>query len=61
MYDDLEIPEFLRRQATPEYLANLKRITARYARPKIKNPPKRITARMRTGLGGAFGLKPKET
>jgi hypothetical protein len=60
MYDDLKIPAFLRREITPEYTAHIKRITARYAQRKIKNPPKRVTKRMRTGLGGAFGCKPVE-
>lgn len=55
--DELEIPEFLRRVETPESKARLKRITARYRARKIKNPPKRITKAMRTGLGGMFGAK----
>lgn len=60
MFNDLEIPAFLRREATPEYLAHIKRITTRSQQRRIKNPPKRITKRMRTGLGGAFGLRPVE-
>ena len=55
--DDLDIPPFLRRELTPEIAARLKRITAQYRNPKIKNPPKRVTKRMRSGLGAMFGSK----
>lgn len=55
MTDDLEIPPFLRREMTPEIAARLKRLTARYREPKIKNPPKRISKKHRTGLGPMFG------
>lgn len=56
MYDDLEIPAFLRRELTPEIAARLKRITHQHRNPKIKNPPKR-KRRKASGLGGAFGVK----
>ena len=55
------IPAFLRREMTPEVQARIKRITVRHAARKIKNPPKRVTKRMRTGLGGGFGFKVKES
>lgn len=60
--DDLDIPAFLRRHQTPEQAADLKRRTARYSRPKIKNPPRRITRAMRARLPGMmFGHRQAQT
>lgn len=62
MHDDaFEIPPFLRLELTDDVKARIKRITSRSRDRKIKNPPKRITKRMRTGLGGFFGSKVVKT
>ncbi len=45
MDDGLEIPPFLRRELTPEVAARIKRITARAAERKIKNPRRRAEHR----------------
>ncbi len=57
--EGLVIPDFLRRINTPEQKARVKRLTARWRSPKLKNPRKR--SRRKTGLGPIFGTQIKAT
>jgi hypothetical protein len=57
--DGLDIPAFLRRENTPQAQAKCRRIVARAAARKIKNPPRRAS-RAAKMLGPIFGSAIKE-